>query len=84
MILSKIMENIFSTIKMFIPFFVSFLVNLSRRLVGERIVWPDLRRSLSSTFSHISPLKSSRLKPYLIWNLPVCREQKFLPVVLFT
>ena len=72
-----------------------FLAHLSRRLMGELIVYQSLRRpsvrpsvrrpSVRQHFQTSSPLKPlGQLNSNFIWRLLRTREQKFVQMVLVT
>ena len=61
-----------------------FLAHLSRRLMGELIVYQSLRRpSVRPQFQTSSPLKPlGQLTSNYIWRLLRTRERKFVQMVL--
>ena len=64
-----------------------FLAHLSRRLMGELIVYQSLRRpsSVRPQFQTSSPLKPlGQLNSNYIWRLLRTRERKFVQMVLVT
>ena len=64
-----------------------FLAHLSRRLMGELIVYPSLRRasSVRPQFQTSSPLKPlGQSNSNFIWRLLRTREHKFVQMVLVT
>ena len=70
---------------------VLFLAHLSRRLMGELIVYQSLRRpsvrhpSVRQHFQTSSPLKPlGQLNSTFIWRLLRTRERKFVQMVLVT
>ena len=76
-------------------FCTMFLAHLSRRLMGELIVYQSLRRpsvrpsvvrpSVCQHFQTSSPLKPlGQLISYFIWRLLRKRERKFVQMVLVT
>ena len=64
----------------------SFLAHLSRRLMGELIVYQSLRRpSVRQHFQTSSPLKPlGQLNSNFIWRLLRTREQKFVQIIQVT
>ena len=66
--------------------FYGFLAHLSRKLMGELIVYQSLRRpSVRPQFQTSSPLKPlGQLNSNYIWRLLRTRERKFVQMVLVT
>ena len=64
----------------------TFLAHLSRRLMGELIVYQSLRRpSVHPQFQTSSPLKPlGQSNSNFIWRLLRTRERKFVQMVLVT
>ena len=84
--LCSVTLNLTFTFKYDYPFKFGFLAHLSRRLMGELIVYQSLcRPSIRQHFQTSSPLKPrGQLNSNFIWRLLRTQEQKFVQMVLVT